>query len=110
LSHSIGKARVEDKPLLFQVRKRIPEQDAAWLQWKSQRGKSSENVLAKKSMLKTIADEGGDYYSMSHFVDRLKLRICDLDEPCESRGRMLGIINTAIHNYRRTFYDAMAEV
>ena len=43
--------------------------------WKSQRGKRSENVIAKKSMLKTIADQGGDHYSMSHFVDRLKLRI-----------------------------------
>jgi hypothetical protein len=43
--------------------------------WKSQRGKSSENVVAKKSMLKTMADHGDEHYSMSHFVDRLKSRI-----------------------------------
>ena len=49
--------------------------------WKSQRGKSSENVFAKKSMLKNIADHGGDHYSMLHFVDRLKSRILNSDQP-----------------------------
>ena len=44
--------------------------------WKTERGKSSENVLAKKSkLLEKITDHGSDHYSMSHFVDRLKLRI-----------------------------------
>ena len=43
--------------------------------WKSQRGKRGEDVIAKKSVLKAIANQDGDHYSMSHFVDRLKLRI-----------------------------------
>ena len=44
--------------------------------WKTERGKSSENVLAKKSMLlEKMKDHEVDYYSMSHFVDRLKSRI-----------------------------------
>lgn len=44
--------------------------------WKSQRGKSSEKVLAKKSkLLKNISDHYCEHYSMSNFVDRLKSRI-----------------------------------
>ena len=44
--------------------------------WKTQRGKRSENILAKKfSLLKAITDHDGDHYSMSHFVERLKARI-----------------------------------